>query len=117
MAKPVRPEVPRLSFLPQRYIADSLSLVLVAHNLTVAEAVQRDEVLGRPDDAEQRARQDGRRARCPLPKPASYELAKYDAVIMGVQARVGTFLAQQNAFWDLTSGLWVWGALAGTRVS
>ncbi|KAJ7260375.1 1,4-benzoquinone reductase [Mycena haematopus] len=41
------------------------------------------------------------------------ELAKYDAFVMGIPTRYGTFPAQWKAFWDSTGGLWASGALAG----
>ncbi|THH27773.1 hypothetical protein EUX98_g6422 [Antrodiella citrinella] len=45
------------------------------------------------------------------------DLANYDAFILGIPTRYGTFPTQWKAFWDATGGLWAKGALAGKYVS
>ena len=40
-------------------------------------------------------------------------LATFDAFILGIPTRYGTFPAQWKAFWDTTGGLWASGGLAG----
>jgi len=41
------------------------------------------------------------------------QLAEYDAFLLGIPTRYGTFPAQWKAFWDATGGLWQRGALVG----
>ncbi|KAJ7822623.1 flavoprotein-like protein [Mycena olivaceomarginata] len=41
------------------------------------------------------------------------KLATFDAFIMGIPTRYGTYPGQWKAFWDTTGGLWGKGALAG----
>ncbi|TFK78999.1 benzoquinone reductase, partial [Polyporus arcularius HHB13444] len=51
----------------------------------------------------------------PILDPAN--LAQFDAFVLGVPTRFGTFPAQWKAFWDATGQLWASGALVGKYAS
>ncbi|KAI0690662.1 flavoprotein-like protein [Cerioporus squamosus] len=56
------------------------------------------------------------------PKPAypvlaPADLAQFDAFVLGIPTRFGTFPAQWKAFWDATGQLWASGALVGKYAS